>query len=410
MGILDAPGYSRVAAEKKFAKNIVPGSDLVRSMISAAVLSPAPTLSASTTAPAAYTRTVRAEASQTNYWPGFRVSGAPLFPMGAGTAYPRNARKTTDAASAWGGCARVEFDLYSDGFAFTLQVPAGAAFKLWVNERPHAANMQLLSSVSGATGTGTNHFSVDFGSVDYRRIVLEWASLPASPTNFQGIRVKPTAALFPPSIPSPRFMTIGDSYNYGIGATDVGDALAIQLGRHLGFADIWNFTAVPSTGPIKADTPNSFGNYNSRFAVDVLPNLRAGDVCVYFASVNDGGEAAGVAQAQMITDLTALKAAKPDTNFIVASDVYMTTPTAAHTRIRDEASAAAASVGLPFVNLMDTTLNLWTGTGTVTATTGDGPADFFAKDVGGIHPTSAGARALAREAARQMAPILGQTR
>jgi len=410
MGILDAPSYSRQASEKKFAKNIVPGSDLVRSMVGASVMSPSPTLSAATAAPAAYTRTVRAEASQTNYWPGFRVSGAPLFPMGAGTAYPRNARKTNDTASAWGGCARIEFDLYGDGFAFTLQVPSGAAFKLWVNERPHSAQMQLLSSVSGATGTGTNHFSVDFGSVDYRRIVLEWASLPVSPTNFQGIRLKPTAAIFPPSIPSPRFMVISDSYNYGIGATDVADALAIQLGRHLGFADIWNFTAVPSTGAVKVDATNSFGNYSSRFAADVLPYLRSGDVCVYFASVNDGGEAANVAQTQMIADLNALKAAKPDTIFLVASDMYMTTPTAGQTRIRDEAQAAAAAVGLPFINLMDTTLNLWTGTGTVTSPTGDGPADVFARDVGGIHPTSAGARALGREGARQAAVYLGQAR
>ena len=405
-----APKLDSAKAAVTYAPKIQPGSDLVRSMVGAAVMSSLPTLTASSTAPAAFTRTLRVEASLANFWSGFRVSGAPMMVVSAPGAHPRGATKTTPAANTWGGCARLEFDMEDDGFAFTMQATAGARFKIWVNERPHAAAMQLVSSVSGVSGTGTHHVTVDFGSRAYRRIVFEWAADSSAPSNFQGLRVKPTAAIFPPSIPSPRFMVIHDSYGYGVGATDVGDSYAIQLGRLLGFADIWNFTAVPSTGVLKTDAPNLYGRYSSRFSTDVLPYLRAGDVCLYSGSVNDGAEAAGAVQMQAIADLTALMTAKPDTRFIVASPIYTTVPLASHTRLRDEMAAAAAAVGLPFVNLMDTALGLWTGTGTVDAPAGDGNSDFYSKNVGGFHPTTAGALAIAREEARQVAAALGQAR
>lgn len=203
-------------------------------------------------------------------------------------------------------------------------------------------------------------------------------------------------------------MMIGDSYRYGIGATDVADAEAIQLGRLLGYADIWNYTAVPSTGVVKADTANDFGKFSTRFASDVIPYLTDGDVLVYSGSVNDGGLAAGTIQTQAAADLAALRAALPGVTILVTSPVYMTTPLASHLIVRSEMLAAASAAGLSFVDLMDTTLGIWFGTGNASATAGDGNADVNAVDVGGIHPTTVGARSIAYRERKLMAPLLGQ--
>lgn len=110
----------------------------------------------------------------------------------------KGATKNTPGTNTWGGCQRVEFDLHGDGFAFTAQVPTSFFLKVWVDGRPHAAQMQQGGTVPGVSGTGTHHFLIDFGSVAYRRITLEWASLPASPSLTQGLRFKPTATVLPP--------------------------------------------------------------------------------------------------------------------------------------------------------------------------------------------------------------------
>lgn len=413
MGILDAPALSKTAADKRYTKNLE-GSSLIRSMVDAPVTTDTPTLTASTTAPAAYTRTLRFAVGNTGYWTGFRLSGAPMV-NSSGSALPVGATKTNAATSNWGGCMRAEFDLYGDGFAFTMQAIASSAyFKIWIDGKPHSATMQAATSVTGATAGSTNHFTVAFGTTAYRRITLEWTALASSPSTHQGIRVKPTATIMPPSIPSPRFMVIHDSYGYGVGAsTGVPDAVAnaypIHLGRLLGFADIWNFTSVPSTGVLKTDATNNYGNYSSRFATDVVPNMRAGDVLLYVGSVNDGSQAAGATQTQAIADLASLKASLPNTNIIVASDIYTATPTTAHTTIRDEMSAAATTAGLPFVNLMDTTLAIFSGTGFIGGAVGDGNSDLNSESNNGIHPSLAGARAIAYRARTLIAPLLGQT-
>ncbi len=58
--------------------------------------------------------------------------------------------------------------------------------------------------------------------------------------------------------------------------------------------------------------------------------------------------------------------------------------------------------------MMDASLGIWFGTGTVASPSGDGNADVNAVDVGGIHPSSIGARSLALRERRMMAPLLGQ--
>ena len=464
------------------------GSKVIRDMVGAPVASgdDAVTLTASTTTPSLYSKTMRFASGNTNHWTGFRCSGAPLVNNSSTTtALPRGATKTNASTNYWGGCSRVEFDIYDDGFAWTIQAIASSAYiKIWVNGKPHASAMQAVTSISGAAAGSTNHIAVSFPSVAWRRITLEWTMLSASPAITQGIRIKPTATVVPPSIPSPRFMVIGDSYPYGIGsqanwAEANANAWSILLGRMLGFADIWNFTAVPSTGVLKADTPNNYGAFSTRFDTDVIPYLRPGDVLLYCGSVNDGAEAAGAAQTQAIADLTYLMATLPGVTIIVSSPQYTATPLASHLRIRDEMQAAAAAVGLGFVSVMDSTLALFTGTGylgtkksftdgvlnstttltsatanfvagdvghvvvgagipvgttiasvtnsttavmsqaasasasavSVTITNGanDGNSDLMSEYFNGIHPSLAGARALALIAAKQIAPLLGQT-
>lgn len=386
------------------------GSPLIRTMVESPVMSSPPTLTASTTPDSDCTRTLRFASGNTNYWSGFRVSGAPYVNDGSTTtARAKGATKGTPAANAWGGTQRIEFDLYTDKFQFTFQNTASAKFKIWVDGVPHSLTLQATSTVSGVSGSGTNHFTVNFGSDAFRRITLELASLPASASLTQGIRVRPTATVLPPSIPSPKFMVIGDSYGYGVGATDNSQAYTIRLSRLLGFGACWNYTCVPSTGVISTDAPNDYGNYSSRFAADVIPYLTSGDVLVYQGSINDSGLSAGAVQTQATTDLNTLKAALPGVSIIVVGPLYMQPATAGYTTVNNEMSAAAAAAGLPFVDGLRTALPIWTGTGSSGAPTGDGNADVNAINSGGIHPTSIGAKLLGHYLAGQIGPLINNS-
>jgi lysophospholipase L1-like esterase len=405
--IANSASASRAALSATYAVKILPGSDLVRAMPSAAVMDTLPTITASSAAPAGMTVTKNAYSGFSTYWPGFRVSGAPLFPIGSNTSYARNARKLDDAASAWGGAERIEFDFDGQAFAVRWQNIANAYYKVWADGRPTA--IAALTSVSGASGSGTHHYKFDFGSRAARRIVVEWAALSSGPTNFSGIVHAPSDTVSPPVIPSPRFMVLGDSYGYGIGATSVFDSFAISLGRLLGFADVWNFASVPSTGVLKTNTDINTGPYSTRLAVDVIPYMRAGDVLVYQGSINDTGSTSAAITAQATADLLALGAALPFTQIIVTSPLWVATPTTPYTDIRTAMAAAATATSLPFVDVLDATLALFKGTGTVGATTGDGNADYY-RNADTIHPNSAGHLALARALAAKIAPLIGQTR
>lgn len=410
----DAARYTKTETDSRYLRALWNGSSEVRSMVEAGVTADTPTLTASTTAPAAYTVTKRLANGNTNYWSSFRCSGAPMVSTASTAALPRGATKTNASTVYWGGCSRVEFDLIGDGFVFTMQAIASSAyFKIWIDGQPHSLTAQAVTSVSGASSGSTNHVTVAFGASRRRRIVLEWTMTSASPATSQGIRVKPTVTILPPSIPSPRFMVIHDSYGFGVGASGgvpdgVMNAWPIHLGRLLGFSDIWNFTAVPSTGVLKTDPTNFYGAYSSRFTDDVIPNLRAGDILLYMGSVNDGAQAAGATQTQAIADLTTLKAALPDVKIIVGSPLYTAAPSASHTRVRDEMQAAATATGLAFANAMDTTANLFNGTGYVGGTIGDGNSDVNSENNNGIHPSLTGAKALAYALKQQIAPLLGQ--
>lgn len=378
------------------------GSPLVRAMLDAAALASPPTLTAQTAQFSGYTTFVSPSSTI------FRISGAPL--INSSGYFPRNAHKTDSSVSFWGGCLAVEFDLESSDLVFKSQVPTGAAFKLWVNEQPHSLTPTTMSTVTGVSGSGSNYFKAAFGTRAYRRIRLELVATTSAPAAFGGIYLSATDAMFPPSIPSPKFLVIGDSYAYGVstsGQVWTGDAYAILLARALGFANVINFTGVPSTGVIATNPGNLYGNYASRFAFDVVP--LAPDVIVYQGSVNDGPYV-GLSQIgpQFASDIASLRASLPNAKIIGTSALYVGAASAAQLGVTSEMSAAATAAGVPFVDVM--TPGYFTGTGSVGATNGSGNSDFYATNNGGLHPTLNGATALAKALAQKIAPILGQAR
>lgn len=481
-----AAKLDKTQAAISYAPKIIPGSDLIRSMVGAAAMATPPTLTASTAAPAGMTVTKHPFYAASTYWPGFRISGAPLFqittqniavtassgnvtytvpsfgaftlpfnatasqiqdalralpgmpsiltvtgtapnftasipiPVGTITApgatitssagyFPRNARKTPDIISAWGGTERIEFDFDGQAFAFRLQNVANAFFRIFVDERPHMIGMAPVNGVTGATGTGTNHYKVDLGSRAYRRIQIEWAAQSSAPTSFSGIVHAPTDTVFPPSIPSPRVLWIGDSYPYGIGATANNQACSIMTARLLGFSDIWNFAAFPSTGVTKTDTSSNTGPYNTRLDTDVIPYVRDGDIIFYQNSLNDAASTAAAITAQATADLTKLKSACPNAKIIALSPLFVATPPPEYLTVRTAGGDAAAAAVVPYVDLLSQSLKAFTGTGTVAAPTGDGNADYY-RHSDGVHPVTEGHLAIARFLAAQIAPLIGQAR
>lgn len=386
--------------DTRYARLLAQGSPKIRGMLDAAAMSSPPTLSASgSTQPTGYS--VRTSPSSSI----LRYSGAPPVNI-SGSYYARGARNLTDTIGAWGGCWGIEVDHYDDDLVWQMQVPSGAMFKLWVNEQPVAIAPVLASGVTGVSGSGTNYFKYAFGSRAWRRLRLEMFSNSITPAAFGGIYNKVTGMLVPPSIPSPKLAIIGDSYDYGVGVSVtswVGNAYSIKLARALGYAQVYNFTGVPSTGIIKTNAP--YGAYNTRLTQDVIP--LAPDVLIYQCSVNDGGSVGqGIIGPQMRADLALLKGALPNTKIIATSPGIVAAPTISLAPLSAENAAAAAAAGVPYVDIA--TKGYWTGTGSSDAPNGSGNSDVFAVNVGGFHPTDAGADAMARLLAAQIAPLVGQ--
>lgn len=366
------------------------GSARIKSMVDAVVMASPPTLTAQAADPSGLTRISPAVLPA-------RIGGAGQWiDLGfAGAYYPKGARKTNDVASAWGGAQRIEFDLYGSKFSFKTQFPAAGKFKIWVNEQPHALAMQLYSTVSGANLTGSQHVIVDFGTAAFRRIQLEMTATAALPANFQGIWINTATDLISlPSIYSPKVAFIHDSYGFGVGPTDVADAPPIICARALGFSHLINNTCVPSTGIIKTDAGNNYGNYASRLAADLYP--AAPDLIVYSGTVNDGPSVgAGTIGPQMLADLAAIRANLPNAILVTTGPMYVGSPSAAQLSVRDEVGAAAASFGVPFVDMFD---------GRFT----DANQSVFGVNVGGFHPTTVGAKGLGLQMAAGIAPYIGQ--
>lgn len=319
----------------------------------------------------------------------------------SGNHHARGYAKPDGTFGAWGGCNRLEFDFFGSKFAIRLQASAANKFKLWVDERPHAATMQLFSGVLGTGGTpigvsGTQNFLFDFGSAKKHRIQFEYTSTPASPADVRGIFFDPTTDIIStPDIYSPKMSFVGASYEFGIGATDVADAYPIICARALGFAHILNNDAIPSTGIIKTDATGGYGNYASHLASDLYP--LSPDIVVYCGTNNDKEFVdQNLIGPQMLADLSNIRQNLPDAIIMAVSNMYIGTPDADHLKVRDQVGAAAASFGIPFVDMFD---------GRIT----DANRANYGSDSGGWHPNTPGALVRGLQLVAGLAPYLGQS-
>lgn len=333
--------------------------------------------------------------------PVFRDS-VPTINNGSGQAVPQAPIQAdgTTRAGAWDGPWRREFDFDGQVFSFRVASNATRKIRIWVNEQPHAAGLVAISSLTGYTGSGGQNLNVDLGSRAPRRIMIESEDQTAA-ANFGTLQVDPRDVVSAPQVPSPRLFCMADSYGKGFVASQFAYSFIAQMGRMLGIADTWHYSSQPSTGLVKTAAP--YGNYQSRVAADVLPNLPTSKAAlIIFGSLNDSG-LSGIDTA-LTTLVTTIKAARPNVPIVVTSPLFMGAPPAGYTTVRDTMASTVTALGAQVAGFVD--LLTYTGTGKVGATTGNGPADFLlAND--GIHPSDAGHYSLAWQAATKIAPLLG---
>lgn len=399
MGILDAPALSPNRAAATFQRKNIPGSERIRAMVDAPPMATPPTFSIATSA--TLVRSIGA------HHPALRYSGAPMYsPLGASSKYPREARRLNNTAYQYTGSWRVEFHYTGQAFELPMNFGSQRYIKVWLNGRPHSLTPQDVMTMPGAPTAGATYWlKIDFGSRVDGEVMVEFES-PNAGIGLFGFVVSRTDTITPPLIPSPKLMVIGDSYGFGANATWKCDAYAVLLGRMLGWSNTTCQPSVGSTGVAHPGADGVFGNYRSRFDLDVIPE--APDVILYQVSSNDAIEwpaHQGQTGPQMASDLAYLKARLPNAQIFATSPLYTRTPTSQFLAIRDAAMPVAAAAGVPFLDLLDTTLGYFRGSGSVATPAGDGNADFY--DVN-FHPNSAGHKLIARLIAQWLGPLVGQ--
>lgn len=402
MGLLDAPVLTPKAAAAKFPAKKFAGSPIIKSMIDAPVMTAPPTITVG--AAATLPRNLTA------YWSGFRVSGCPTWDgsSGASWRYPLEAPRLSGAKAKWTGAWRTEFTYSGTAFEFRMNAEAGSRFQLWVNGRPHVASPVLHTSVAGVSAGNIYYFKFTFPQrLVEAHIILQLEGTPGvgGGSGYSAFHVEQTATPLPPQITSPRFMVAGgDSFTFGAAAELNSQGYVNQLGRMMGWADVWWSAAVGSTGIAREGSDGVFGNYRSRMAGAVLPHNP--DILWYQASINDQDNIPMVA-AQLESDLAYLKANLPNALIFGTSPLQVLNPNSAHIQIEGIVAPIFAAAGVPYLNLLfpsGSPSQIFRGTGSVVAPTGDGNADFYNTN---NHPNAEGHRMFARIFSRWLSEQLG---
>jgi lysophospholipase L1-like esterase len=368
-----------------------------------------PTVTAGSSAPSGWSaRRVHSAPVDGSYWSGFRVSGGPCDtsqrPMGIVSATPQYA-------------STVEFDVDVPtaglGFALEVECKASTYMQVFLNEsRAHSAPQQT-TALGGGTGNRKIAYALAAG---YYRVRVEMYNQPNSSSYMRSIYTHPTVGVFAPSIQSRRLHIIGDSYSAAIGTTllasltpDYGRAYSLTLGKLLGIADTWNWGAIPGTGFIGNGSGSTSTQTHLAKAQAALTYMRDGDLVVVQGSINDGSASEGAILAAVAAVDQCLKDSGLRLQVIYTSPLYMrdrpTGPTDAYTRT----IAAYETLGLTWVDVFGAEERLFSGSGNVAATTGDGNADYYAADESpspSQHPSNAGHDALARALASRIMPLL----
>lgn len=268
---------------------------------------------------------------------------------------------------------RVEFDFDGSAFEFIARCSAVPKFRIWVDSQPNS-----IAPVNYTLTDNSAQFcKVNFGSRAYRRIVLEgehnWY--------FGGVQFLPTDTIMRPrTARGPRLAVVGDSYavSYsGVNTRMLG--YVPTMARILGVRDFSQSTAAGGTGFIN---PGAYAKYLDRLA-DVT--AIAPDIVIATGTVNDSASTAAAVKSAAKTYVDAVRAALPAALVVLTGTLYAAAPTATFAQHTAALGEAADEEGVPFIDP-----STWfTGTGTNTAPTGDGNADYY-RALDTVHPTPAG--------------------
>ena len=246
-----------------------------------------------------------------------------------------------------------------------------------------------------ATAVNTlQYVKIDFGSASYigRRIEFEICggldSVGSSNlVQFKGWYLAPTDKIWAPE-KGLRVGVFGDSLTYGpvyaqVGATQVGNGWARILGDWLGIDDLMQ-SGLSGTGWLW-QAGGTFPNMLDR-VTDITGNSL--DLCIIAQGLNDilniGGTVGSITvsnttiQARVTEVLTAIRAANPNLPIIVLGP-WQVSNNAIYTTGEAAISAGVTAMADPLIAFVPTVSTSWrSGTGKVTATTGDGNADWMA--------------------------------
>jgi lysophospholipase L1-like esterase len=386
-------------------------SDLVKGMAfrTNGLLAPAPTIThnAATQYPTGATNQfVRPDSTV------FRISGLAQLGTTFGTNFDINPLWISPLAgqrSTWKGAVLIAFDFDGQAFEFRQRGAAtngGPGFRLWANEKAHAAALEVGNTAS-ASPSGGDFVKVDFGTAAYRPIVIEMVGNGTAGPYFYGCSASIKDTFYPSSIRTSKLFHVGDSFGQAAGTNsdDQGTGFVHNCARLLGIADINNGTSVTTTGPYHPS--GTFPSYLQRITEDVIPAKP--DVVVVQGSMNDANDypaqSAGITAAVQGI-LSALKAGLPNAVIVMTSPMVARVPTAGQISVGGLYKPVCDAMNVPYIDALGQYAPFWfNGTGNLSLAANDGNADKYC-DTDNPHPRQAGHDQLARLMARALAPLL----
>jgi lysophospholipase L1-like esterase len=233
------------------------------------------------------------------------------------------------------------------------------------------------------TFTGNNYTMTLTFPISRPRLIRVWTT---GGTGLAAVRLPTGCTVTKPTATGPVIAFVGDSFINGAGVSrdypDQGtinvETFAPRLGRMLG-ARALILAGIGASGWITAGNGSKYASRTD----DVM--ALSPDIVIFYGSTNDG-TAVSTIGAEVTAALTAAAA---------ASEVYVIGPlrSTIYGAVNDAIKTATEAAGRTFIDMRE----FITGTGSVTAPTGDGNADLFLMG-DKAHPSFDGHRAIARRA------------
>lgn len=309
----------------------------------------------------------------------------------------------TGDRQAWGWDVTIATDADRVQFATVALTNPFYGFRVVVDGRP-VQNDPTPWPVNGA-----NQLVLDFAGVRRPRTIQLQVG---GQVTLHGVAVGPGAGVWSPPPPAGGIIALstGDSYSEGQGASAIINAWPKQLGRLMGWSDVRQ-VAVGGTGYLNPGNGRStIRDQIARWLAvndDITPGMV--DVVTVAAGYNDHSYGLPALRAEVLADLTAIRALLPRAWIVVFGDnTGARGPDAATLAV--EAAIAAAHAAWGDANSLwvpiSTAPSPWFfGTGRIGAATGNGNADTTIS-TDGVHPSDAGHRLFARRAAEAIRAAL----